>query len=191
MDIQENVSLKGKTTMRIGGNARYFAELETKEDVEAAMKFAEENSVPLIMLGGGSNTIFADGTINALVVRMSAESVVMRNNKFTVEAAKNLPTLINELASDGFDLSPLTGILGTVGGAVFGNAGQGPKGTWINGFVDSVTAYIDGEWKTLSKEDCKFRYRESWFKEQCQLPTANCQLPPIIWSVNLMIPKKD
>jgi UDP-N-acetylmuramate dehydrogenase len=188
MDIQENVSLKGKTTMRIGGTATYYCELETKDDVGAAVSFAKEKNVPLVMLGGGSNTIFADGTINALVVRIAAQTVVKTDNSFTVEAAKNLPQLINELGVDGFDLSPLTGILGTVGGAVFGNAGQGPKGIWIDQYIESVDAYVDGEWKTLSKDDCQFSYRESWFKHQ---PTTNNRQPPIVWSATLIIPKKD
>ena len=190
MNIQENVSLKGKTTMRIGGTAQYFAELTSKEDVKAAIRFAEEKNVPLIMLGGGSNTIFADGTINALVVRIAAQTVVQNNNSFTVEAAKNLPQLINELGTDGFDLSPLTGILGTVGGAVFGNAGQGPKGIWIDQYIESVECFVDGNWKTMTKEECNFSYRESWFKKQALRPTPYA-LPPIIWSATLTIPAKD
>ena len=124
--------------MRIGGTAKYYAELETKEDVEAAIAFAEEKNVPFIILGGGSNMIFADGTIDAFVARIATSTVTVENETVSVDSGKNLPQLINELAEQGLDLSPLTGILGTVGGAVFGNAGQGPQGTWINGFVDSV-----------------------------------------------------
>jgi UDP-N-acetylmuramate dehydrogenase len=191
MEIQENIPLRPKTTMRIGGTAKYYAELETKEDVEAAIAFAEEKNVPFIILGGGSNMIFADGTIDAFVARIATSTVTVENETVSVDSGKNLPQLINELAEQGLDLSPLTGILGTVGGAVFGNAGQGPQGTWINGFVDSVTAYVDSKWKTMSNEDCNFSYRESWFKEKSQLPTANCQLPPVIWSVTLNVPKKD
>jgi UDP-N-acetylmuramate dehydrogenase len=95
--------------------------------------------------------------------------------------------LINDLAKQGLDLSPLTGIPGTIGGAIFGNAGQGPKGIWIDSFVVSVTAYIDGQWKTMSKEECGFSYRESKFKH---LATSNQQpaTPIIIWEVVLKIP---
>jgi UDP-N-acetylmuramate dehydrogenase len=182
MDIQENVSLRGKTTMRIGGNAAFYADLQTKEDVDEAVAFAKEKSIPLIVLGGGSNTIFADGTINALVVRIAASSVVKTNNTVTVDAAKNLPMLINELAKDGLDLSPLTGILGTVGGAVYGNAGQGPKGMWIDEYVLSVDVCVEGKWKTMTKDECDYRYRESWFKD-------NAFLTPIIWSVTLRLPE--
>ena len=118
MDIQENIPLANKTTMRIGGSALYYAEISTKEDVEQAYEFAQEKDLPLITLGGGSNTIFSDDTINALVVRIKADEMEIDGNLITIKAGKNLPMLINELAEKGFDLSPLTGIPGTVGGAI-------------------------------------------------------------------------
>ena len=115
MMIKEHESLAPKTTMRIGGEARYFAELETKEDVEKTYEIAPKKNITLIALGDGSNTIFADGEINALVVRIKANAVKIEGNKITVEAGKNLAQLVNELAENGLDLSPLTGIPGTVG----------------------------------------------------------------------------
>src|SRR3989344_5715467 len=119
------------TTMKIGGSARYYAELKTKSDVEEAYKFAKEKNVPLILLGAGSNTIFADGTVEALIAKVAAEAVTIENTTITVEAGKYLAVLINELAEKDLDLSPLTGIPGTIGGAIFGNAGQGFGGMWI------------------------------------------------------------
>ena len=183
MEIFEGVSLKGKTTMRIGGTARFFAELETKEDIERAVEFANQKGIPLIALGGGSNTIFADGEINALVARIKNDTVTINDDHVTVGASKNLPMLINELAKEGLDLSCLTGILGTVGGAVYGNAGQGPKGVWIDEFIDTVDVFIHGEWKTFSKDECEFSYRESAFKHM--------DSTPIIWETTLAIPRRD
>jgi len=181
MNIQENVPLGNKTTMQIGGYALYYAEISTKEDAKEVYKFVKEKNLPLITLGGGSNTIFADETINALVVRIKADETEVDENRVTVKAGKNLPMLINELAEQDLDLSPLTGIPGTVGGAIFGNAGQGSKGIWIDSFVDSVTTLIDGEWRTFSKDDCAFEYRESGFKKM------DC---PVIWEVALNVPTK-
>ena len=206
MEIKENESLKNKTTMKIGGVARYFAEPESKEDVEEAYKFAQENNLPLIALGAGSNTIFADGTIEALVVRIKASSVTLSSSKdvskddtITIESGKNLAQLINELADQGLALSPLTGIPGTVGGAVVGNAGQGPNGKWIDSFVESVTVFESGKWKTLSKEDCEFGYRESVFKKLTAFAKATAVKKVkseklkvfIVWSVELVVPKRD
>ncbi|MDA0376428.1 MAG: FAD-binding protein [bacterium] len=194
MDIQENVPLRPKTTMRIGGTAKYYADISSKEDIEAAVAFSQEKQIPLIMLGGGSNTIFADGEINALVIRITATRTnEPTNQRIIVEAGKNLPQLINELAEQGLDLSPLTGILGTVGGAVFGNAGQGPKRVWIDSFIESVEVFHNGQWSMINGQDCDFGYRESWFKKQTCKP-SNLQTfkpTPIIWSVTLKIPQEE
>jgi UDP-N-acetylmuramate dehydrogenase len=190
VQLKEHEPLGPKTTMRIGGTARYFAELSTKKDAEEAWAFAQQNHLPLIVLGSGSNTIFADGEINALIARVSAQQVQRTNeqtNKRTTiaaDAGKNLPMLVNELAKEGFDLSPLTGIPGTVGGAIFGNAGQGPSGIWMDHFVKSVTIY-DGAWKSLNNEECGFRYRESAFKHWATTQS------PMIWSAVLQIPTGD
>lgn len=177
--------------MRIGGTARYFAELKTKEDAEEAVQFGKKENVVLMPLGGGSNTIFSDGEINALVMQVKHDAVSVEGNTVTVGAGKNLPMLINELATKGLDLSPLTGILGSVGGAIFGNAGQGPKGVWIDSFIQSVTAFVQGEWKTLPREECGFAYRESGFKN-AQWGMGNAQLfQPIIWEAVLNVPSGD
>jgi UDP-N-acetylmuramate dehydrogenase len=190
--IQEFVNIGGKTTMRIGGQAHFYAELETKDDVEAAWAFAMEHDVPMIPLGGGSNTVFADGVVEALVVRIKNESMAVEGNDpstgsgqaVRVAGGKNLVTLINELAAKNLDLSPLTGILGTVGGAIFGNAGQGPTGIWIGKYVKEVSVFWENEWRVLSKEDCDFSYRESVFKHG---PDAH----PLIWEVLLTVPTRE
>lgn len=181
MLIQENVNIGAKTTMKIGGSARYYAELATKEDAEAAYAFAKEKEVPLVVLGGGANTVFADGTIDALVVRIKADKTRAEGSQVIAQAGCILASLINECAKNDLDLSALTGIPGTLGGALFGNAGQGPKGIWLDSFVSNVTALVDGAWKTFSKEECDFRYRESAFK---RMPNV------ILWEAVLHLPSR-
>lgn len=185
MLIQENISVGSKTTMRIGGVARYYGDIVTKEDVEQAVAFAKEKNMPLIVLGGGSNTIFAEGTVEALVVRIKANAMQVEGNTVRVESGKILASLLVDLAKQNLDLSALTGIPGTVGGALFGNAGQGPGGVWIDTYVRSVTAYIDGVWKTLTREECAFRYRESGFKDR-----ATGLMPPVVWEATLEAPSR-
>lgn len=192
MQFLENVPLRPKTTMRIGGTARFFGEIATREDAVEAMRFSVENKRKIIPLGSGSNTIFADGVIDALIVRIKHDVVTLSGNRVTVGAGKNLAMLINELATAGLDLSPLTGIPGTVAGAIFGNAGQGPKGIWIDAFVESVTALVDGEWKTFSKNECEFAYRESGFKRgKCGSAEVRKCPVPIIWEVLFDVPSGD
>lgn len=182
MLIQELFPVGSKTTMRIGGKARYYADLATRADAEEAQRFAAEKNIALIVLGGGSNTVFADATIDALVVRIKADATRIEGATVTVEAGKILASLLNDLAKANLDLSALTGIPGTVGGALFGNAGQGPGGIWIGSFAESVTALVGGEWKTFSQEECDFRYRESKFKSM--------HSAPILWESTLRVPVK-
>ncbi len=206
--------------MRIGGAARYFVELKTGKDAEDVVTFAEEKRLPLVLLGGGSNTIFADGTVEAVVARVIASAVTIENCRpplpdpppkgegitVHVEAGKILASLLNELAEQGLDLSPLTGIPGNIGGAIFGNAGQGFDGIWIGSFVKDVTFYHEKQWKTWKQEECKFGYRESIFKTMsvCHPEPVEgrhtCAMvrrahhdtltPPIIWSVTLSVPTR-
>lgn len=189
MQIQELVNVGGKTTMRIGGQARFYGEIRSTGDAEQAIAFAEEKKVPLIVLGNGANTVFSDDVINALVVRIKDETVIVAESirtdtcVLTVSGGKNLPMLINELAAQGWDLSPLTGIPGTVGGAIVGNAGQGPKGIWIDTYVKDVTAYTDRHWKKFPKQECWFEYRESVFK--------HLKEPAIIWEATFEVPKGE
>ncbi len=200
MDLQELANVGGKTTMRIGGTARLFAVMQTRGDVEKAVEISNERQLPLILLGSGSNTVFNDGVTEAFVARIGNTGVRIDDNpssapsaagrRVTVGAGANLAMLVNNLAKQGLDLSPLTGIPGTVGGAIFGNAGQGPKGTWMDNYVVSVTAYLAGGWKTFSREECDFGYRESAFKRW----TAQMDkwlIMPIIWEVVLELPKGD
>lgn len=181
LQIQENESLGPKTTMRIGGEARWYTELLTKKDCEEAYAFARTKKCPLIVLGAGSNTIFADGTIEALVARIMAEEVKGEGTIVHVEAGKNLAQLVNELAQLSLDLSPLTGIPGTVGGAVFGNAGQGYGGIWMDRYIQSVETFSGGAWQTFERSELGFSYRHSPFKEMGAV---------IIWSVVLEAPSR-
>jgi UDP-N-acetylmuramate dehydrogenase len=188
---EELVPIGRKTTMHIGGQARYFAELATKDDVEKAWEFAKEKKLPLIPLGGGSNTVFADGVIEAVVVKINSNTLHVVGNVVTVRAGKILANLINELADMDLDLSALTGIPGTVGGALVGNAGQGAKGIWMDHFVESVTAFFDGNWNTFSKKQCNFRYRESGFKDLSDThDQATGFRSTIIWDATLIVPSR-
>lgn len=205
MQIQELVPLGPKTTMRIGGKARYYAEILTEQDAEDAYAFAKKMSaetpsspLPIIVLGGGSNTIFADDVINALVVRIKVETMTVDGSRVVVHAGKILGSLVNDLATNNLDLSALTGIPGTVGGAVFGNAGQGATGIWIDAYVESVTALVDGQWEVFTRPECDFRYRHSKFKDLADTrnegvgalhATPGEAHSVIIWNVTMQVPQ--
>jgi UDP-N-acetylmuramate dehydrogenase len=184
MEILEHIPVGSKTTMRIGGTWRFYGDVKTQEDAEFAYRFAIQHSIPLIVLGGGSNTIFANEETEALVVRIKADDADWHEGgRVTARAGKILAVLVNEAAEKGFDLSALTGIPGTLGGAVFGNAGQGHGGIWLDRFVRKVTVFKAGEWHEYTPEECRFAYRESAFKHLAE--------PVIIWEAALEIPPGD
>lgn len=180
MDIREHEPIGTKTTMRIGGTARFYAELRSEEDVEFAYRFAVQHSIPLIVIGGGSNTIFNNHETDALVVRIKADATHWEGNTVRVQSGKFLASLVMEAAERGLDLSALTGIPGMVGGAIFGNAGQGHGGIWIDSFVRKVKVFKLGEWHLYEPEECRFSYRESAFKHLSE--------PTLIWETVLEIP---
>ena len=69
LSIKENVPLAPLTTFGIGGDARYFVDVRTEDDVRAAMKWAAEKGTRCMVWAGGSNVLVPDGGINALIVR--------------------------------------------------------------------------------------------------------------------------
>jgi UDP-N-acetylmuramate dehydrogenase len=71
MNIQENVSLAPLTTLRVGGPARYFVEALNVDDVRDAIKFAQSKSLPLFVLGGGSNLVVLDSGWPGLVLKVA------------------------------------------------------------------------------------------------------------------------
>lgn len=183
MDLQENVDLRQKTTMRIGGIARFYVECASQQDAEQAMALARECGLPFILLGGGSNTVFHDNGVNAVVARIAAKAVTVDGDTVTAQAGAFLGSLVADLAKGGLNLSALTGIPGTLGGAIVGNAGQGAGGIWMDRYVRSVTAYIGGAWHELPAAECGFGYRESRFKHE--------QGPVVVWSAILDVPRGE
>jgi UDP-N-acetylmuramate dehydrogenase len=182
MDIREHEPLGPKTTMRIGGTARFYGEVKTKEDAEFAYRFSVQHAIPLIVLGGGSNTIFANEEIDAIVVRIKNDDTEwLEDGKVRVKSGKILASLIMEAAERGLDLSVLMGIPGTIGGALFGNAGQGHGGIWLNSFAQEITYFADGQWHTKTPDECAFAYRESAFKHEGK--------SIILWETILKVPE--
>jgi len=172
LDIKKEVSLSSLTTFGIGGPADFFCETKTKEELVKAIKWAYDNRLPYFILGGGSNVLIADKGIRGLVIKIRNSKFEIpalpagrRNSRIVVESGLPLVTLIN-LAQDN-DLSgleSLVGIPGTVGGAIFGNAG-GKNGT-ISQVVQEVTVIgVNNQIYKLTNKECKFDYRFSRFQK--------------------------
>ena len=166
INIQEQVSLAGLTSFQVGGPAKYFVEVGTPDDVDEALQFAKEKALPIFILGGGSNLLVSDNGFAGLVIKPIAREVEIENNQIVADAGVALVKLV--LLATENSLSGLEwalGVPGTIGGAVFGNAGC--YGSSTDKVVTRVTAInlVSGELKDFTADECAFTYRSSFFKQ--------------------------
>lgn len=166
---RENVPFKKLTTFKIGGNARYLAEVKNKEELRAAVSFAKEKDLPAFFIGGGSDILVSDAGFNGLVIKYAGDGLKFEEKDgevfVTVEAGMNWDSLVKLTINRNLQgLECLSGIPGTVGASPIQNIGaygQELKDTFLE-----LSAYDTKEEKfvVFNKEDCKFSYRESIFK---------------------------
>jgi UDP-N-acetylmuramate dehydrogenase len=165
INIQENIVLAPFTTFDIGGKARYFVEVAGIEEIKEAIDFAKEKELKYFVFSGGSNVLFSDGGFNGLVIRIKNNNMTDNGGDLMCGAGTNLMTLLMFAAEKEYAGGEnLTGIPGSVGGAVRGNAGA--FGTEMKDIVKEVYALdiTTGETKVFTKEMCEFGYRKSFFK---------------------------
>lgn len=178
-NIEKNVSLKDYSTFKIGGLARYFCIAENEEKVKAALDFAIENRLKILVIGKGSNLLISDKGFGGLVLKIEDKKMEIREVGDGFEADLGcgvyLTKLILDLQKDGISgLEWAAGIPATLGGAVCNNAGA--HGKDIGGSVKSVKVigmkfnnkekYLESyELRDMQKDECEFSYRESVFKK--------------------------
>ncbi|HEY8460605.1 MAG TPA: UDP-N-acetylmuramate dehydrogenase [Blastocatellia bacterium] len=166
--IQENIPLSPLTTLRIGGPARFFAEARDEEEMLEAFSFAERRSLPLFILGGGSNALVADEGFPGLVLHMALKGVTWRDEGDRVigaaRAGEDWDGFVSQCVErDLAGVECLSGIPGSVGGTPVQNVGA--YGQEVSETIISVRAFdrLAGEFTELSNEQCRFSYRASVF----------------------------
>ncbi|AJD89409.1 UDP-N-acetylenolpyruvoylglucosamine reductase [Jeotgalibacillus malaysiensis] len=160
--IQKNVPLKDYTYTKIGGNADYLAIPESIEELTKAVTFAKKNNIPWMVLGNGSNVLIQDGGIEGLVIlTTSLTNMTIDIEKVTVQAGA--PIIEVSRAAHDHSLSGLEfacGIPGSVGGAIYMNAGA--YGGEIKDVCTHVTVLTpEGNVERLPAEKMAFDYRTS------------------------------
>ncbi len=162
--IRFSVPLKGYTTFKIGGPAKYFIEPEDIDDLRFILGLIKKRKFPFLMIGCGSNILVSDTGLNYAVIKLSSAkfSKISVQGKFLeVGSGALLNRLVFFCREKGLSgIEFLVGIPGTLGGALLMNAGA--WGMNISNIVDSVTV-IDSKLKvkTLSKKKIDFGYRKS------------------------------
>lgn len=172
MEIAENVSLKKYSTMRLGGQARYFAKAKTKDDLAKLHVWATKKNVPLIVIGEGSNILWSDDGFAGLVVvnkikGFKVENIDTTTAHVTIGAGEDWDKAVERTVTAGYSgIEQLSLIPGTTGATPVQNVGA--YGREIKDVLVSVEAFDTEEAKfvTIANEDCNFSYRDSRFKSQ-------------------------
>jgi len=164
MTIEEQVPLAPLTTFHMGGAARFFARVSSVEELKQSLGFARDKNLRMQILGGGSNVLFADGGFDGLVMKIELRGIEFNNEEVVAAAGESWDALVAQtVAKNLWGLENLSGIPGTVGGAVAGSVGAYGQAVaqtvaWVEVFDAS-----SGEVERLSNAQCRFGYRESLF----------------------------
>ncbi len=166
MLILENHPLKGYSTFKIGGRARYLIEIKSDEDAASAIAFAQEKKLPWIVIGRGSNCLFPDAGYHGIViVLVNSNFKELGEGRFEVGAGLSFAYLGIKTAKMGWTgLEFAAGIPGSVGGAIYMNAGANGKET-AQSLEKVVWMRESGEIQTFLFSDLHFSYRKSPFQE--------------------------
>ena len=163
--LDERVPLSRHTRFAIGGPADLFGLASTPRALAEASRAARAAQVPCYLLGDGSNVVAADDGFRGLVLRYTAADLSYVDGAVEAAAGGSLQALVDLTVDHGLaGMHTLERIPGSVGGAVYGNAGA--YGHQIDEFVQSVD-FLDGhEVRSFGPAECEFEYRESIFKRR-------------------------
>ena len=168
MRIQENVPLAPRTTLEVGGAARYYVEAATLEELREALGFAVARGLPWFVLGGGSNLVVADAGFPGLAINIGLRGIQQRRESgkelFTVAAGENWDAFVAQaVAAHCAGIECLSGIPGTAGATPVQNVGA--YGQEVADTIVEVQALdiTSGAARLLSKAECEFGYRTSRF----------------------------
>jgi UDP-N-acetylmuramate dehydrogenase len=170
MEIREQVPLSDYTTLQVGGPARYFCVANTPAELAVAQQFASEKTLPLLVIGTGSNILASDAGFDGLVVHnalFGREYTQLDTNRVIAQfgAGESLDEVIADTVGRGYwGLENLSHIPGTVGATPVQNVGA--YGVEVKDLIVEVIAQhsITTEIKTFSNAECAFGYRDSYFK---------------------------
>jgi len=178
--IHENAPLRDVTTFHLGGPCPLLIEGTTTEQLPTVIQLLNKAKQPFLVIGQGANLVVTDQGIEQAVIRFCSETPDIKTdgNRVTVSG----DTLLDDLAiftieNEVGDLSYCTGIPGTVGGGIAGNAGA--FGRQMGDHLVSVELLgLDGNIRTVLHDELEFSYRHSNLKETGEIIlSATFELP--------------
>ncbi|MBU1107188.1 MAG: UDP-N-acetylmuramate dehydrogenase [Candidatus Riflebacteria bacterium] len=183
--LKRNVPLKNLVTFKLGGPAEYFYEANSTDSLIAAIALARHEGMPWFLLGGGSNLVVSDTGIEGLVVHNKTtelKHVDHESRQISLSSGLDLEFLVelaHHLGMSGVEC--FTGIPGSLGGAIYGNAGAYGRSI-ADILIDAQVLFPDGSIQTVLNSFFQFDYRTSRIKNEpyivlsarFQLEAGNC-----------------
>ena len=181
LTVLPGAPLSRYTRFAIGGPADLYAETSSAEAFIAALHVARESGEPYVVIGGGTNLIVSDEGFRGIVLRFTARQILEAGEHVVADSGAVLQDLVDFTVDRGLKgLETLAGIPGSVGAAVYGNAGA--YGHSISERVRTVRFYDGREVSVFDRDACEFQYRESIFKRHKEW---------IIFSTELVLENAD
>lgn len=174
--IIPHTSLSTVTTFQLGGSCKGLMNCQTPDELRQAVEFLHAQKEKYILIGGGSNLVVSDQGVDCFVIRYVSERPLVERsgNDLLVSASTVLDDVVQWAIQEGLEgINTCSGIPGTVGGAVVGNAGAWGKQ------VGDVLKYVillksDGSRHKVEHKDLGFSYRHSRLKESQDIVLSVC-----------------
>lgn len=166
--IKQNEPMSKHTSFKIGGPAEFFIKILSIEELQKILEFAKKEKIKITILGNGSNILVADKGIQGIVIKTNLKEITIKNKKqnkveITTDDAVPIGMLAQKLLKKeitGFE--EISGIPGTIGGAILMNAGA--HGKEMKDIITEITAIdYNGQLHTFTNEQAEFTYRNSIF----------------------------
>ena len=165
-----NEPMKKHTSFKIGGNADFFVSVKTIEELKQALFYAKQKHIPTTIIGNGTNILVSDSGIRGIVIKIDIQKFDLKEENDYIEISVGsgnkmmaLATQLKNQEISGFE--QLSGIPGTIGGAIYMNAGA--YGKEMKDIVISTKCMnTEGERIELSNKEQKFEYRSSIFNNK-------------------------
>lgn len=185
--VEENILLRNFTTLRIGGEAKYFLIIKNEDDLKEAISFAKKSKLAIFVLGGGSNILVSDSGFSGLVIKNEIKGIKFIEQMdgevvLEVGSGENLDNVIAlSVIRKLSGLENLSGIPGTIGGASVQNAGA--YGVELKDCLVSISGINLATGKKINYRNfnCQYGYRDSIFKKNKKI---------IITKITLKLSKK-
>jgi len=166
--LQRRVSLGRHSSFRIGGPADYFFAARSLKELKSCLRFVHERSLPYYVIGSGTNMLFDDAGFRGLILKNEVRGInrTRGEGRVAVLSGTTLSDFVSFALEDGLEgIEFAAGIPGTVGGAVFGNAGA--WGLSIGQKLEEAVIVDQQENETRVRKDFfEFGYRDSILKRR-------------------------